>query len=69
MSWRVRVGNKPKPEGWEQIEPSLDFFENKLKEAVNEPHEGKRKAESQWPIHRIHYEKNRRALSPTTCPT
>lgn len=63
------MGNKPKPEGWEQIEPSLDFFENKLKEAVNEPHEGKRKAESQWPIHRIHYEKNRRALSPTTCPT
>ncbi|KAG8469486.1 hypothetical protein KFE25_005941 [Diacronema lutheri] len=59
MSWRVRVGSKPKPDGWEQIEPSIDFFENKLKEAVNEPHEGKRKAESQWPIHRIHYEKNR----------
>jgi len=62
MSWRVRVGSKPKPDGWEQIEPSIDFFENKLKEAVNEPHEGKRKAESQWPIHRIHYEKNRCAV-------
>eukprot|EP00307_Rebecca_sp_RCC1486_P007194 CAMPEP_0119414806 /NCGR_PEP_ID=MMETSP1335-20130426/7185_1 /TAXON_ID=259385 /ORGANISM="Chrysoculter rhomboideus, Strain RCC1486" /LENGTH=229 /DNA_ID=CAMNT_0007439697 /DNA_START=18 /DNA_END=707 /DNA_ORIENTATION=+ len=59
MSWRVRLGNKKRPEGWELIEPSLDFFEGKLRDAVNEPHEGKRKAESQWPIHRIHYEKNR----------
>eukprot|EP01006_Ploeotia_vitrea_P057493 TRINITY_DN68181_c6_g6_i1.p1 TRINITY_DN68181_c6_g6~~TRINITY_DN68181_c6_g6_i1.p1 ORF type:complete len:210 (+),score=24.90 TRINITY_DN68181_c6_g6_i1:91-630(+) len=31
----------------------------KMREAVNDPHEGKRKCESTWMIHRIHYEKNR----------
>ncbi len=30
-----------------------------MKEAVNEDHEGKRKAECTWKIHRIHWEKNR----------
>jgi bud site selection protein 31 len=26
---------------------------------VDDPHEGKRKCEANWPIHRIHYERNR----------
>lgn len=30
-----------------------------MKEAVNEEHDGKRKAECTWKIHRIHWEKNR----------
>ena len=30
-----------------------------MKEAVNEEHEGKRKAELTWKINRIHWEKNR----------
>ena len=30
-----------------------------MKEAVNEEHEGKRKNELTWKIHRIHWEKNR----------
>jgi len=59
MSLRVRLANKRKPEGWEMIEPVLVQFEDKLREAVDDPHDGKRKAESQWPIHRIHYERNR----------
>ena len=27
--------------------------------AVDDPHDGKRKCESQWDIHRIHWKKNR----------
>lgn len=34
-------------------------FEEQLKEAVNEEHEGKRKCELTWKVHRIHWEKNR----------
>ena len=30
-----------------------------MKEAVNEEHEGKRKCELTWKVHRIHWEKNR----------
>merc|ERR1712151_449279 len=59
MSIRVKLRNKKKPEGWDLIEPTLLKFEEKMREAVNDPHEGKRKAESNWPIIRLHYEKNR----------
>ena len=59
MSLSVRVKNKRKPEGWSTIEGPLLQFEERLREAVNDPHEGMRKAESSWPIHRIHYERNR----------
>lgn len=59
MSWRIRLAHKAKPAGWELIEPSLDFFENKMKDAVNDSGHAKRRAELSWPIHRIHYEKNR----------
>jgi bud site selection protein 31 len=31
----------------------------RMKDAVNEPHEGKRKNELTWKIHLIHWEKNR----------
>ena len=34
-------------------------FEEQSKEAVNEEHEGKRKCELNWKIHRLHWEKNR----------
>ncbi len=30
-----------------------------MKEAVNEDHAGKRRAELNWKIHRLHWEKNR----------
>ncbi|KAJ1483463.1 G10 protein-domain-containing protein [Baffinella frigidus] len=44
---------------WDIIFPTLEMFENRMKDAVNESHEGKRKHETTWPIHRIHYEKSR----------
>lgn len=57
--WCRRLKNKKVPEGWELIEEVVEDFEQQMKEAVNEEHEGKRKAESTWKIHRIHWEKNR----------
>jgi bud site selection protein 31 len=50
---------KKAPEGWDIILPQLETFDNRMKDAVNESHEGKRKHESTWPIHRIHFEKSR----------
>ena len=54
----IRLSKKA-PEGWDAILPTLEMFDNKMKDAVNESHEGKRKHESTWPIHRIHYERSR----------
>ena len=59
MSLKVRLASKRKPKGWELIEEALYQFEDRLREAVDDPHEGKRKCEANWPIHRIHYERNR----------
>lgn len=59
MSFRRRLKNKRVPEGFEQIAEVVEDFEQQLKEAVVEEHEGKRKNESAWKIHRIHWEKNR----------
>lgn len=59
MSLKVRLASKRKPAGWELIEEPLMQFEERLREAVDDPHEGKRKCEATWPIHRIHYERNR----------
>ena len=60
MSWRVKVKRcKRVPAGWELLEPSIEDFERQMREAVEEEHEGKRKCESAWPIHRIHWLRNR----------
>ena len=58
MSKLQRLSKKA-PEGWNVILDSLEMFENRMKDAVNESHEGKRKHESKWPIHRINYERTR----------
>eukprot|EP00043_Microstomoeca_roanoka_P003345 m.43324 g.43324 ORF g.43324 m.43324 type:complete len:145 (+) comp12021_c1_seq1:72-506(+) len=50
---------RPPPEGWELIAPTLEQLDQKLREAEIEPHEGKRKCETQWPIFRIHHQKSR----------
>ena len=59
MSFRRRLKNKKVPEGFDQIAEVIEDFEQQLKEAVSEEHEGKRRNESQWKIHRLHWEKNR----------
>jgi len=47
------------PEGFDYVEPTLTALENELREKVNEPHEGLRKTESQWPVHQINWQKSR----------
>lgn len=34
-------------------------MDNELRERINEPHEGLRKAESQWPVHQISWQRSR----------
>lgn len=51
---------RPKPPpGFDYIKPTLDALEQELRDKVNEPHEGKRKTESQWPIHQINWQRSR----------
>jgi bud site selection protein 31 len=37
----------------------LNALDAELRERVNEPHEGLRKTESQWPVHQINWQKSR----------
>ncbi|KDN43417.1 bud site selection-related protein [Tilletiaria anomala UBC 951] len=50
---------KPPPEGFEDIEDILEDYARKMRDAENETHEGKRKAESVWPIMRISHARSR----------
>lgn len=56
---KIRTSKKKKPAGWDLIEPTLEEFETKMREAINEPHEGKRKTELDWPIFRIHHQRSK----------
>ncbi|KAI3625372.1 hypothetical protein CBS9595_000733 [Malassezia furfur] len=57
---RIRTTQtRPPPEGFEEIEPILEEYETKMRDAENETHEGKRKAESVWPIMRITHMRSR----------
>eukprot|EP01089_Gocevia_fonbrunei_P009525 TRINITY_DN2184_c1_g1_i1.p1 TRINITY_DN2184_c1_g1~~TRINITY_DN2184_c1_g1_i1.p1 ORF type:complete len:148 (-),score=24.90 TRINITY_DN2184_c1_g1_i1:8-451(-) len=50
---------KKAPKGWDIIEPTLDELQQKMRDAEAEPHEGKRKAETVWPIFRLHHQRSR----------
>ena len=50
LTTKLRRLRKKTPEGWDLIEPTLEEFEAKMREAETEPHEGKRKTETVWPI-------------------
>jgi len=57
---RIRtLTTKKPPEGWDDVAPQLEEFHQQMRDAVNEPHEGKRRNEATWPITRIHYERSR----------
>jgi len=55
-SWAKK---KKPPKGYEYIEPTLEALENELRDRVKDTNEGKRKAESLWPIHQINWQKSR----------
>jgi len=57
---RIRtLSTKRPPEGWDDVAPQLEEFQAQMRDAVNEPHEGKRRNEATWPITKLHYERSR----------
>lgn len=58
---RLAKHRKPPPDGFEDIEDTLLEFANKMKDAENAGHEGKKKHEMIWPIFQITHQ---RRLSP-----
>ena len=52
-------GRKPPPEGFEDIEDTLLEFQNKMRDAENAPHEGKKRYETLWPIFQITHQRSR----------
>ena len=59
MAFMRRLKGRTPPEGWDAIESSVEEYETQMRDAVAEDHEGKRKNETAWRIHRVHFEKNR----------
>jgi bud site selection protein 31 len=55
---------KPPPDGFEDIEDTLLEFANKMKDAENAPHDGKKRHEMIWPIFQIAHQ---RKLIPYGC--
>lgn len=47
------------PAGMEKLSEKLEEFELRTREALNMPPDDKRRNEITWPMHKIHYEKNR----------
>ncbi|CAK9159562.1 unnamed protein product [Ilex paraguariensis] len=56
---KVKTNRVQYPEGWELIEPTLRELQAKMREAENDPHDGKRKCETLWPIFKIAHQKSR----------
>ncbi|KAK4730787.1 hypothetical protein R3W88_023775 [Solanum pinnatisectum] len=56
---KVKTNRVKYPEGWELIEPTLSELQAKMREAENDPHDGKRKCEALWPIFKIAHQKSR----------
>ena len=48
---------KPPPDGFDDIEDTLLEFANKMKDAENASHEGKKRNEVLWPIFRITHQR------------
>lgn len=57
---------KPPPDGFEDIEDTLLEFSNKMKDAENASHDGKKKHESLWPIFQISHQ--RKSFDIHICP-
>ncbi|GFF89041.1 G10 protein [Aspergillus lentulus] len=56
---RTSRNRKPPPAGFEDIEDTLLEFSNKMKDAENAPHDGKKKHEMLWPIFQISHQRSR----------
>ncbi|OXV12148.1 hypothetical protein Egran_00091 [Elaphomyces granulatus] len=56
---RTSRNRKPPPEGFDDIEDTLLEFSNKMKDAENASHEGKKRHEVLWPIFQICHQRSR----------
>lgn len=54
---RTTRNRKPPPDGFDDIEDTLLEFANKMKDAENASHEGKRRNEVLWPIFQISHQR------------
>lgn len=54
---RTARNRKPPPAGFDDIEDTLLEFSNKMKDAENASHEGKKKYEVLWPIFQISHQR------------
>lgn len=57
---RTARNRKPPPAGFDDIEDTLLEFSNKMKDAENASHEGKKKHEVLWPIFQISHQRTLR---------
>lgn len=55
----ARASKKAPPDGFDDIEDTLLEFQNKMKDAENASHEGKKKYEMTWPIFQITHQRSR----------
>lgn len=53
---RTSRNRKPPPAGFDDIEDTLLEFSNKMKDAENASHDGKKKHEMLWPIFQISHQ-------------
>ncbi|XP_026418649.1 protein BUD31 homolog 2-like [Papaver somniferum] len=56
---KIKTNRVRYPNGWELIEPTLRELEEKMRQAENDPHDGRRKCEALWPIFNIAHQKSR----------
>ncbi|KAJ5530132.1 G10 protein [Penicillium freii] len=56
---RTSRNRKPPPAGFDDLEDTLLEFSNKMKDAENASHEGKKKYEVLWPIFQISHQRSR----------
>uniref|UniRef100_A0A7E4VP76 Protein BUD31 homolog n=1 Tax=Panagrellus redivivus TaxID=6233 RepID=A0A7E4VP76_PANRE len=59
LNVKLRRMRKKPPAGWDAIESTLEEFEQKMRDAETDSHEGKRKSEAVWPIFRINHQRSR----------
>eukprot|EP00457_Paulinella_chromatophora_P018426 gb/GEZN01019741.1/.p1 GENE.gb/GEZN01019741.1/~~gb/GEZN01019741.1/.p1 ORF type:complete len:149 (-),score=22.80 gb/GEZN01019741.1/:170-616(-) len=55
----AKTKRSKKPAGFDVLEETLEALDQKMREAEMEDIEGKRRAETLWPIFRIHHQKSR----------
>ena len=56
---KVKRSGAKAPAGWDDIAVRLGEFEREMREAESAGSEGKRKAESVWPVFRVHHQRSR----------